>query len=310
MSDLVHEIARLKRDRRAIILSHTYQPPEIQTVADYVGDSYGLSRRAADVEADMIVFCGVRFMAETAAVLNPDRRVVLPDLTAGCPMADTITPAQLRKLQEEYPAAATVSYVNTTAAVKAESTICCTSSNAVRIVNSLGDSRDEVIFVPDRYLGLFVARQTSRKLVLWEGACPVHTALAYEAVGELKAEHPQAEVIVHPECLPEVQATADHVLSTGQMCELVKHTSCREFIVGTERGILHTLRRIAPGSVFHHACPGLVCPDMKRITLEKVRSSLEDGEPRVTVPGDVAARARRAIEAMIAVTDGVSLQPA
>ena len=304
MDDLVHEIAQLKRERHAIILSHTYQSAEIQDVADFVGDSYGLSKRAAEVEADMIVFCGVRFMAETAAVLNPDRAVVLPDPAAGCPMADTITSSQLRRLQEECPTAPTVCYVNTTAAVKAESTICCTSSNAVQIVNSLGDSQDEVIFVPDRYLGLFVARQTSRRLVLWQGACPVHTTLRQETIEEVRADHPQAEVMVHPECLPEVQGAADHILSTGQMCELVKKTPCREFIVGTERGILHALRRIAPGTVFHHASPDLVCSDMNRITLEKVRRSLQDGEPRVVVPHDVAARARRAIQAMLAVAGG------
>jgi len=299
---LLAEINRLRQERRAIILSHTYQPAEIQDIADFVGDSYGLSRRAAQVDADLIVFCGVRFMAETAAVLNPNKTVVLPAPDAGCPMADMITAEQLRELKQQHPGAPVACYVNTTAEVKAESTVCCTSSNALRIVQSLPDG-GPIIFVPDRYLGSFIQRRVSRKLVLWDGFCPTHAMIRREIVEHMRREHPDAEVMVHPECVPEVQDAADHILSTGQMVELVKRTSCREFIVGTEIGILHTLRKAAPHIRFHHLSPFLRCPNMKKITLRKIVHSLRTGEPRIVVPEDVAEGARRAIERMIEITE-------
>ncbi len=302
MESILNDIRRLKRERNAVILSHTYQPPEIQDLADFVGDSYGLSRRATRVEADVIVFCGVRFMAETAAVLNPERTVLLPDLDAGCPMADMITPEQLRELKAAHPGAPVVAYVNTTADVKAECTICCTSSNAVRIVKSLGDA-PEVIFVPDRYLGMFVERRIGRKMVLWDGFCPTHAMVRRETVDRLRQEHPDAEVMVHPECVPEVQDAADHILSTGQMLELVRSTACREFIVGTEEGILHTLRKAAPHIAYHRLSPFLRCPNMKKISLEKIRKALDTGGPRIVVPPEIAEAARRAIEGMIRVTE-------
>jgi quinolinate synthase len=300
MSDIHARIRSLRRERNAVILAHTYQPAEIQDLADFVGDSYGLSRRAAAVDAELIVFCGVRFMAETAAVLNPGRAVVMPDETAGCPMADMITAAQLRELKAKHPTAPVVCYVNTTAEVKAESTICCTSSNAVRVVQSLGDVA-ELIFVPDRYLGRFVERRIGRSLVLWPGFCPTHAMIRRETLDRVRREHPQAQVMVHPECVPEVQDGADHILSTGQMLELVKNSTCREFIVGTEEGILHALRLAAPQTQFHHLSPFLRCPNMKKTTLEKVCRALETAEPRITVAAEVAAGARRAIEAMLAV---------
>jgi quinolinate synthase len=298
--DVREQIRVLCRERNAVILAHTYQPGEIQDLADFVGDSYGLSRKAAGLEAEVIVFCGVRFMAETAAILNPGRTVLLPAADAGCPMADMITAEQLRALKVQHPGAPVVCYVNTTAEVKAESTICCTSSNAVRVVQSLGE-QPEILFVPDQYLGLFVERQLGRKLVLWEGFCPTHAMVRKETIQRVRREHPEAQLMVHPECLPEVQELADHVLSTGQMCELVKTTSCRTFLVGTEVGILHTLSKIAPHIQFLHVTPFLRCPNMKKITTEKIVRSLQTLEPRVTVAEEVAARARQAVEGMLTV---------
>jgi quinolinate synthase len=301
--DVCEQIRSLCRERNAVILAHTYQPGEIQDLADFVGDSYGLSRKAAGVEAAVIVFCGVRFMAETAAILNPGRTVLLPAADAGCPMADMITAEQLRALKAKHPGAPVVCYVNSTAEVKAESTICCTSSNAVKVVQSLGD-QPEILFVPDQYLGLFVERKLGRKLVLWEGFCPTHAMVRKETIQRVRREHPEAQVMVHPECLPEVQDLADHVLSTGQMCELVKTTTCRQFLVGTEVGILHTLKKAAPHIEFIHVTPFLRCPNMKKITLDKILRSLQTLEPRVTVPEAVAAGARQAIERMLVVASG------
>lgn len=300
MADIRERIDVLRREKNAVILSHTYQPAEVQDVADYVGDSYGLSKTAAEVDAELIVFCGVRFMAETAAVLNPDRKVVMPDMAAGCPMADMITADELRDLKARHPAAPVVCYVNSTAEVKAESTICCTSSNAVRIVESLG-AADAVLFVPDRYLGTFVERRIGRKLVLWDGYCPTHVMIRPDTVRERRREHPDAEIMVHPECTPDIQDLADHVLSTGQMCELVKTTRCRKFIVGTEQGIIHTLRKIAPHIEFVLLSPSLICPNMKKTTLAKVVRVLESGDNRIEVPPGIAAGARRAIDAMLRV---------
>jgi quinolinate synthase len=301
--DVCEQIRSLCRERNAVILAHTYQPGEIQDLADFVGDSYGLSRKAAGVEAAVIVFCGVRFMAETAAILNPGRTVLLPAADAGCPMADMITAEQLRALKAKHPGAPVVCYVNSTAEVKAESTICCTSSNAVKVVQSLGD-QPEILFVPDQYLGLFVERKLGRKLVLWEGFCPTHAMVRKETIQRVRREHPEAQVMVHPECLPEVQDLADHVLSTGQMCELVKTTTCRQFLVGTEVGILHTLKKAAPHIEFIHVTPFLRCPNMKKITLDKILRSLQTLEPWVTVPEAVAAGARQAIERMLVVASG------
>ncbi|MFW5996940.1 MAG: quinolinate synthase NadA, partial [Lentisphaeria bacterium] len=245
MADIRARIAALKAEKDAVILSHTYQPGEIQDIADFVGDSYGLSKKATELDARVIVFCGVRFMAETAAVLNPDRTVLLPDMDAGCPLADMIKVEELRQLKRQYPGAPVVCYVNSSAEVKAESTVCCTSSNAVCIVESLADA-EEIIFVPDQYLGKFVERKTGRKLILWDGYCPTHAMLRAGTVRKMQELHPGAEVMVHPECPPQVQDEADHVLSTGQMCDLVKTTDCRQFLVGTEEGIIHTLKKEAP----------------------------------------------------------------
>lgn len=302
MADLRQRIDALRREKNAVILCHTYQAPEVQDVADFVGDSYGLSKRATTVDAAVIVFCGVQFMAETAAILNSERTVLMPDPEAGCPMADMISAADLRELKRQHPGAPVVCYVNSTAAVKAESTICCTSSNAVKIVQSLGDV-PEIIFVPDRYLGRFVERKINRRLILWDGFCPTHATIRPQVIRELRGQYPEAEVMVHPECTPEVQDEADHVISTGQMCDLVHQTACRQFIVGTENGIMHTLRKAAPQIEFIHLSPLLVCPNMKKTTLAKVLRSLETGETEVRVSPDVATGARQAIDAMLAVTE-------
>ncbi len=299
--DVRDRIAKLRREKKAVILCHTYQPAEIQDIADFVGDSYGLSKKAAAVDAEVIVFCGVMFMAETAAVLNPERTVILPDLQAGCPMADMIDADQLRQLKLAHPGADVVCYVNSTAEVKAESTVCCTSSNAVRVVESLGKDR-EIIFVPDRFLGRFVERRTERKMILWDGFCPTHAMIKPQSIDDMRRTYPEAQVMVHPECTPEVQDRADHVLSTGQMCDLVKTTDCRQFIIGTEEGILHTLRKIAPQIEFVHLTALLRCPNMKKISLEKIRHSLETLSPRVVVPAAVAEGARRAIQRMLDVS--------
>ena len=305
----IDRIRNLQRRKDALILSHTYQPPEIQEIADVVGDSYGLSKEAAQAEkTGPIVFCGVRFMAETAAVLNPERSVLLPAPDAGCPMADMITAGQLRMLKERHPGAPVVCYVNSSVEVKAESTVCCTSSNAVRVVESLGETL-EIIFVPDQYLGRFVERRTGRRLILWEGCCPVHERLTAETIRELRERYPEAHVLVHPECTPEVHDAADESLSTGQMIERVRGCSGESFIIGTEGGIVYTLRRKAPGCTFHHASADLLCPDMKRITTDNLLQTLETEEPTISVPVETARKARRAIERMIDVTERQQREP-
>lgn len=299
MNEVIAQINTLRREKKAVILAHTYQPAEIQDIADYVGDSYGLSVEASRLDkADLIVFCGVSFMAETAAILNPGRKVIMPDPDAGCPMADMITGEQLRQFKAKHPGAKVVCYVNSTAEVKAESDICCTSSNAVKIVSSLGPDCD-VIFVPDQFLGRFVEQKLGRKLILWEGCCPVHAQLSADTTREIKNRYPGVPLMVHPETRPEVQQQAEYVLSTGQMIELVKNTNTGKFLVGTEQGILHALQKAAPGKEFIHLSGCLLCPDMKKTTLAKLLQALRTGQTEISVPASIAERARRSIEEMI-----------
>lgn len=301
MADIIASINELRKAKNAVILAHTYQPPEIQEVADFVGDSYGLSVKASQLEnAGMIVFCGVRFMAETAAILNPGKRVVMPEPDAGCPMADMINGEQLRKLKAQHPGAPVVCYVNSTAEVKAESTVCCTSSNALKVVKSLGDV-PEILFVPDQYLGKFVEKQLGRKMILWDGCCPIHRTLEPESIAAARLANPGAKVMVHPETRPEAQAAADYVLSTGQMIDLVKESTEQKFIVGTEAGIMHALEKAAPQDSFASVSPRLICGDMKKTTLEKLLHALETEETQVTVPPEIAAKALNSINAMLAV---------
>lgn len=298
---LVAEIARLRREREAVILAHNYQIGEVQDIADFVGDSLELSRKAAAVaDARVIVFCGVLFMAETAKILSPGKMVLLPDSRAGCPLANMITAEQVRSLKQKHPGVPVVTYVNSSAEVKAESDICCTSANAVRVVESL--QAPEVIFAPDRNLGAWVAAHTNKRLIIWDGYCPTHDRILPEQITALRHAHPEAVVMVHPECRPAVTALADQVLSTGGMLRFARESQATEFVVGTELGILHRMRLENPGKTFIPVSRLMTCPNMKRITLEKVLWSLEDLREQVLVPEPVRERAERAIRRMLEVT--------
>jgi len=294
---LEQKILKLKQERNAIILVHNYQRGEVQDIADFLGDSLELSQQAAATDANTVVFCGVHFMAETAAILCPKKTVLLPDKNAGCPMADMITAEQLRQEKRKLPGVPVVCYVNTSAEVKAESDICCTSANGAKVVASL-DS-DEVIFVPDQYLGHYVSTVTGKKMTLWPGYCPTHARMQPQDITRLKKEHPQAKVVVHPECRPEVIALADEVLSTGGMCRYARSEDVREMIVGTELGVIHRLQKENPGKKFIPVSERAICPNMKLITLEKVLWSLEEMSPRVTVPESIRLRAKAAVDRML-----------
>lgn len=296
-SDIVGKIQNLKKERNAIILAHNYQPGEVQDVADYLGDSLELSRKAAESEAEVIVFCGVHFMAETASILSPDKKVLLPDIDARCPMADMITADGLRELKAEHPDAKVVGYVNTTADVKAEMDICCTSTNAIKVINSL--EGDEVIFVPDKYLADYVSRHTEKKIIPWNGSCSTHVKITPQDIKKQKELHPGAKVIVHPECIPDVVELADEVLSTGGMCKYVRESDAGEFIVGTETGIIHRLGKENPDKKFYPASELAVCPNMKKISLEKVLWALEDVKYEVKVPEEIRVKAKQAVDRML-----------
>ncbi|MFH0828257.1 MAG: quinolinate synthase NadA [Candidatus Omnitrophota bacterium] len=296
--DFFDEIKTLKKKRGAVILAHNYQLPEVQEIADFCGDSLELSRIAAKTEAKVIVFCGVHFMAETASILSPDKLVIVPDIEAVCPMANMLNASQLKALKKEHPQAVTVGYVNTSAQVKAELDICCTSSNAVAVVNSFKDAK-EIIFVPDKYLGDYVAKKTGRRLISWDGFCPTHIKITPEDVKREKKFHPKAKVMVHPECLPAVVAMADAVLSTSQMCKFAKDSLAKEFIVGTETGIIYRLKQDNLDKEFYAASERAVCPNMKRTTREKVFWALKELREEVRVSDDVRRRARKAISRML-----------
>ncbi len=303
---LQEEVRALARDRGAVILAHNYQVPEIQDVADYVGDSLGLSREAAATDASAIVFCGVHFMAETAAVLCPDKTVLIPDPDAGCSLAASITADDLRAWKAEHPGAVVVSYVNTTAEVKAESDYCCTSGNAKQVIEAIPEDR-EILFLPDVFLGLWLERVTGRKLRLWMGECHVHAGIRPADIERWQAEAPDAELLVHPECGCASQCMAfangrTHILSTEGMIRFAKASPKRRFLVATETGILHRLHKEAPGKVFEPVSNEAVCRYMKMITLEKLRDSLRDWKYQVTVEPEIARRARAAIERMVAIS--------
>ena len=298
-SELIEKIQKLKRERNAVILVHNYQLPEVQDIADFRGDSLGLSQKASQTDAEIIVFCGVLFMAETAKILSPDKKVLIPEIKAGCPMADMITAQELLKLKKEHPQAIVIAYVNTTAEVKAEVDICCTSANAIRIVNSYALKDKEIIFVPDKYLAHYVSTQTKRKLIPWEGYCPTHVKILPEDIIRQKKQHPQAEVIVHPECTPGVIKLADRALSTSGICKYAKGSEASEMIIGTEIGILHRLRKENPQKRFYPATDLAVCPNMKLITLEKVLWALEDLQYEVQIPDNIRIRAKQSVERML-----------
>lgn len=296
---LKEKILKLKKERNAIILAHNYQIAEVQDVADFVGDSLELSRAAASIEADVIVFCGVDFMAETAAILSPEKKVLLPAADACCPMAEMITAGEIHVLKSRFPKASVVCYVNTSVDVKAESDICCTSSNAVNVVNSL--DAEQIIFVPDRNLARYVAKFTSKEILPWEGFCFVHDRITSEDVIQARNLHQSAEVLVHPECRPEVIDLADEVLSTSGMIKHVCSSSNKEFIIGTEVGILHQMSKKCPEKSYYPLSTGAICTNMKKTDLQKVYNALETLKPVVSVTIDVAEKARKAIEKMLAV---------
>jgi quinolinate synthase len=298
--DLIDRILKLKKEKNAVILAHNYQIGEVQDIADFLGDSLQLSIKASNTKHKIILFCGVHFMAETAKILSPDRKVLLPDKHSGCPMADMIDASQLRKLKNKNPDALVVCYVNSSAEVKAESDICCTSSNAVNVVKSVPASK-KIIFIPDKYLGEYVQKQTGKKLILWNGYCPTHIMINIKDIIQLKKENLDAAVIVHPECTPEVISIADKVASTGGMIKYVKNSRKNKFIIGTEIGIIYRLKKENPDKTFFPATSKAICLDMKLTNLEKILWSLEEEKYEIEIPEEIIRKARSAIDKMIAI---------
>lgn len=297
--DLVRRIVDMKKEMNAIILAHNYQRDDVQDVADFVGDSLELSRKAASTNSDVIVFCGVRFMAETAAIVNPQKTVLLPDISAGCPLADMIDEKKLDEWKSAHPKAKVVCYVNSSAAVKAMSDVCCTSANATKIVQQL--KGDEILFIPDENLGRFISSKTGKRLILYPGFCPTHLRLIPEMILAAKKAYPGAGVMVHPECTSGVVELADVALSTSQMLRYAKESDERAFIVGTEAGIIHRLSIESPSKSFYLASPLLICPNMKRITLAKVAECMEKRRYVIEVPEEIRVSAARALEKMLSV---------
>lgn len=309
--DLFHEIEKLKKEKNAIVLAHYYQDPDIQDIADYIGDSLGLSQEAARTDAEVIVFAGVHFMAETAKILSPDKKVLLPDFKAGCSLADSCPPHLFRKFKEKYPDHVVITYVNCTAELKALSDIVCTSTNAVQIVESLPKDT-KIIFGPDKNLGAWVAKKTGRDLVLWNGACMVHEIFSREKITKLKERHPNAKFIAHPECEEAVLQMADYIGSTTGLLKYSINSDAQEFIVATESGIIHQMEKANPTKTFipappNNSCACNECPYMKRNTLEKLYLCLKNGSPEVTVPADIIVQARKPIERMLEISAALGL---
>ena len=296
---LRERLLELKKERNAIILAHYYQRDEIQEVADFRGDSFLLAQKAAETDADVIVFCGVHFMGESAKILAPNKTVIIPDERAGCPMADMVNVDGLRKLKAQHPNATVVTYINSSAEIKAETDICCTSANALKVVNSV--EGDEVIWVPDKNLGHYVQQHTDKKMIIWEGYCNTHDMLTVKDVEEMKAQYPNAQFVVHPECRPEVVALGDFVGSTTAIIKYCKESTCNEFIVGTEDGTGYQLRLDSPNKKFHFASKYLVCPNMKVNNLKKLVKCLETMQPEIYVPPHIADQARQSLERMLLV---------
>lgn len=296
--ELLNKIQNLKKERNAVILAHNYQPGEIQDLADFCGDSLGLSIEASKTDAEVIIFCGVLFMAETAAILSPEKTVLLPDRTAGCPMADMITAQQLRELKAKHPNALVVCYVNSSAEVKAGSDYCCTSSNAVEVVKTLPKDK-EVIFVPDKNLGAFVSEKTGRELILWPGYCTTHINITEDDIKKAKEQYPDAIVMCHPECSVSVRALADELLSTGQMLKFVKKNTAKRYIVGTEKGIIHALRKHRPDGEYICPTERAICPNMKKISLDKVIWSLEKMAEHIKIGEQVRTKAKMSLDRMV-----------
>ncbi|MDP5276964.1 quinolinate synthase NadA [Chengkuizengella axinellae] len=296
---LKERLLELKKERNAIILAHYYQRDEIQEVADFRGDSFLLAQKAAETDADVIVFCGVHFMGESAKILAPDKTVIIPDERAGCPMADMVNVEGLRELKQKHPNATVVTYINSSAEIKAETDICCTSANAVKVIQSL--DTDEIIWVPDKNLGHYVSQFTDKNMILWEGYCNTHDMLTVKDVEEMKAKYPDAEFVVHPECRPEVVEMADFVGSTTGILKYCKESDCQEFIVGTEDGTGYQLRLDSPDKKFHFATKFLVCPNMKVNNLKKLVRCLEDMKPQIYVPPHISEKAKLSLERMLQV---------
>lgn len=299
-NNLAQKIIGLKKKKNAVILSHNYEPNEVQDIADFVGDSLELSIKASKIKEDLIVFCGVYFMAETAKIISPSKKVIMPDKNAGCPMADMLKVENLKALKNQNPKAKVVCYVNSSAEAKSESDICCTSSNSVAVVNSIAE--DEIIFVPDKFLGQYTANFCrNKKFILANGFCPTHMRIMPEDILKQKELHPKALVMVHPECRPEVDALADKVLSTGGMVRFVKTSDAKEFIIGTEIGLIHKLEKEYPNKLFYPATTKAVCPNMKLTTLEKILWALEEEKDEIQVPKIIADKARSSIEKMLTI---------
>ncbi len=297
MKGMIKKIKELQARKKAIILAHNYQPAEIQEIADYLGDSLDLSRKAAESDAEVIVFCGVRFMAETAKILSPQKRVLLPDLEAGCPLADMVTPNDIQKRRAEYPGAAVVTYINSSVEVKAVSDYICTSSNALNLVEKIPE--ETILFFPDQNLGDFVQEKTQKKMILWPGYCPTHMVFLTEELEGLKQQNPDAVLMVHPECRKEIRRMADLILSTGGMVRWVREHSPKTVIVGTETGMINRLKRENPAIDYLPGSNRAVCPNMKKITLEKVLWSLKEMEPEITIPPAIVEGSRKALERML-----------
>jgi len=293
------KIARLKNELDAVIVAHNYQRPEVQDIADFTGDSLELARKCVGISSKTIVFCGVRFMAETAAILNTSTTVLLTNPKAGCPLASTIDIEELRRWKKKYPEATVVSYINTTAAVKAESDVCCTSANGLEVVNAMPG--EEILFIPDRNLGHYISTKTKKKMILYPGACYVHDRITSEHVKLAKQRYPDVKILVHPECRPEVIELADAALSTSQMIRYVEQSSDKVFLIGTEEGMLHPLRLKNPGKEFHLVADNSVCFNMKLTTLETVAETMETGENLVIVPEETGVKAKRAIDRMLSI---------
>jgi quinolinate synthase len=301
MNAIVNELNNLKKEKNAIILAHVYQPSEIHDIADFVGDSLDLTKKVVATDAETIVFCGVKFMAETAHILNPNKKVLIPDITAGCPMADMITVQKLKDFKSKFKNPFVIAYINTSAEIKALSDICCTSSNAVNILKYASNNKDlDILFIPDRNLGHYIQKVSGIKMNIWNGFCPTHNNFILpESILKAKKEHPQAELLVHPECRPEVLEIANHVMSTGAMCRYVKNSNNKDFIIGTEIGILYRLRKENPNKNFYHVTDLSECPNMKKTTLEKVLDVLKNTKNIVSVNEEIRKKAYLSIYKML-----------
>jgi quinolinate synthase len=297
-ADLIARITQLKKERNAVILAHSYERPEVQDIADYVGDSLELSRLAAKTDAQVIVFCSVHFMAETAKILSPDKIVLLPSAEAGCPLADMITPSQLETEKAKHPNAAVVAYVNCSAEIKSMADVCCTSANALQVVNAM--PQDEILFVPDQHLGRWVQTQTSKKMILWAGCCPTHQRMKVSDFLSIKQEHPDALIVAHPESNEDICNLADAVLSTSQMLRYCQSSPAKKFIIGTEMGLLHRLRTAMPEKTFFQPSKGLICPNMKMTQLEDVYEALKEMKHPIEIPEPIRLKALKALDGMLA----------